>query len=369
MAANSGRLANISFLVAPALALVALVLTWERDNSTWVMIGLGVLLAAAVISGVHHAEVVALRVGEPFGSLILAVAVTIIEVGMIVSLMISTPEQATTLARDTVFSALMIILNGIVGVSLIVKALRKGTAVFKPEGVAGALAAVAVLTTLSLVLPSLTTSTPGPTYTPLQLIFAALSALVIYLLFVFVQTIRHRDFFLPPAQRTGTIEVIPETEHTPPPSVRTSLLSLVFLLVALLSVVGLAKTTSPLLTSVVVDSGLPITLVAVSIAALVLGPESIAAVRAAYFGRSQISLNLAYGSAMASIGLTIPVIAVMSLVFGFSITLGLSAAEIVLFAITVIVSVLTLVYGRATILQGAIHLTLLGAYLVLVINP
>lgn len=369
MAAQRGRLANTTFVVAPALAFLALIVTWERDNATWVMLGLGVLLASAVISGVHHAEVVALRVGEPFGSLILAVAVTIIEVGMIVSLMISSPEQSTTLARDTVFSALMIILNGIVGVSLIVKALRKGTAVFKPEGVAGALAAVAVLTTLSLVLPSLTTSTPGPTYTPLQLIFAAVSALVIYLLFVFVQTIRHRDFFLPPSAATGTVEVIPETVHSPPPSKRQTRTSLAFLLVALLSVVGLAKTTSPLLTSVVVDSGLPITLVAVSIAALVLLPESIAAVRAAYFGRSQISLNLAYGSAMASIGLTIPVIAVMSLIFGFSITLGLSSAEIVLFALTVIVTVLTLVYGRATILQGAIHLTLLGAYLVLVINP
>lgn len=369
MASTSGRFANATFLVAPALALIALVFTWERENATWVMVGLGVLLAGAVISGVHHAEVVALRVGEPFGSLILAVAVTVIEVGMIVSLMISSPEQAATLARDTVFSALMIILNGIVGVSLIVKALRKGTAVFKPEGIAGALAAVAVLATLSLVLPSLTTSTPGPTYTTLQLIFAAVSALVIYLLFVFVQTIRHRDFFLPPTPVTGTVEVIPETLHSPPPSIRQSIISLVFLLIALLSVVGLAKTTSPLLTSVVVDSGLPITLVAVSIAALVLGPESIAAVRAAYFGRSQISLNLAYGSAMASIGLTIPVIAVMSLFFGFSITLGLSSAEIVLFALTVLVSVVTLVYGRATILQGAIHLTLFGAFLVLVINP
>lgn len=369
MAAQRGTIANTAFLVAPALALVALVFTWERQNSVAVMIGLGVLLAAAVISGVHHAEVVALRVGEPYGSLILAIAVTIIEVGMIVSLMIASPEQSTTLARDTVFSALMIILNGIVGVSLIVKALRKGTAVFKPEGIAGALGAVAVLATLSLVLPSLTTSTPGPTYTPLQLIFAATSALVIYLLFVFVQTIRHRDFFLPPSAATGTLEIIPESVHSPPPTVRQSSVSLVFLLIALLSVVGLAKTTSPLLTSVVVDSGLPITLVAVSIAALVLLPESIAAVRAAYFGRSQTSLNLAYGSAMASIGLTIPVIAVMSLLFGFSITLGLNSAEIVLLALTIIVSVLTLVYGRATILQGAIHLTLLGAYLVLVINP
>lgn len=358
---------RIVSLSVPPIALLALVFTWNQSLPNVVLAALGVVLAAAVIAAVQHAEVVAHRVGEPFGSLILAVAVTIIEVGMIVTLMLASPDSTATLARDTVFSALMIIMNGIVGVSLIVKALRRGRAVFKPEGVAEALAAIAALTTLSLILPTFTVSTAGPTYNPSQLVFAAVTALGLYLIFVFVQAVRHRDYFLPPV--TATNAIIDESQHSEPPSTRRALVSLVMLLVALVSVVGLAKTTSPLLETLITNSGLPVTLVAVSIAALVLAPESIAAVRAAYVGRSQTSLNLAYGSAMASIGLTIPVIAVMSLLFGFSITLGLSSLEIALFALTVMVSVITVVRGQATILQGAVHLSLLGAYILFVINP
>lgn len=357
----------VAYSVLPVAALLALVFTWGQALPTPVLVLLGLLLAAAVISAVQHAEVVALRVGEPYGSLILAVAVTIIEVGMIVTLMIASPETTSTLARDTVFSALMIILNGIVGVALIVKAERKGTAVFKPEGIGEALAAIGAMATLSLILPTFTTSTSGPTFTATQLIYAAITSLTLYLVFVFVQTIRHRDFFLPPV--TATMPVIDDSVHSSPPTKTKALWSLALLLIALISVVGLAKTTSPLLESWILDAGLPVTLVAVSIAGLVLLPESIAAVRAAYFGRSQTSLNLAYGSAMASIGLTIPVIAVLSLVFGFAITLGLGSTEIVLFALTMIVSVLTIVHGRATILQGAVHLSILAGYVVFVINP
>lgn len=367
MSSQRISVSNVVYAAIPVLALTALVFTWGQHPPTIVLILLGVLLAAAVIAAVQHAEVVAHRVGEPYGSLILAVAVTIIEVGMIVSLMISSPETSSTLARDTVFSALMIILNGIVGISLIVKAARKGTAVFKPEGIGEALAAIAALSTLTLILPTFTTSTEGPTLNASQLIFAAIAALTLYLVFVFVQTIRHRDYFLPPT--TTTNPVVDENEHSAPPTTKRALLSLGLLLVALVSVVGLAKTTSPLLESWITYSGLPITLVAVSIAGLVLLPESIAAVRAAYLGRSQTSLNLAYGSAMASIGLTIPVIAVLSLVFGFTITLGLGAVDIVLLALTLIVSVLTIANGRATVLQGAVHLSILAAYVVSVINP
>lgn len=358
---------SVVYLVLPLLAFLALVLTWNQKPPLPVLVVLGLLLAGAVFSAVQHAEIVAHRVGEPYGSLILAVAVTIIEVGMIVTLMIASPETTTTLARDTVFSALMIILNGIVGISLIIKALRRGTAVFKPEGVGEALGAIAAMATLSLILPTFTTSTSGPTFNATQLLYAAATSLTLYLVFVFVQTVRHRDFFLPPV--TAAQPVIDESEHSAPPSTRQALWSLALLLVALVSVVGLAKTTSPLLEAGITDAGLPVTLVAVSIAGLVLLPESIAAFRAAFFGRSQTSLNLAYGSAMASIGLTIPVIAVLSLVFGFSITLGLSTVEIVLFLISIIVSVLTIVHGRATILQGTVHLSILAGYVVFVINP
>jgi Ca2+:H+ antiporter len=356
-----------SVYVIPALALIGLVLSWERSLGTVILLLLGVLLAGSVLAAVHHAEVIAHKVGEPFGSLILAAAVTVIEVGMIVTLMISSPEESSTLARDTVFAAIMIICNGIVGISLMVKATKSKTAVFKPEGIGGALAAIAALATLTLVLPSFTTSTPGPTYNNTQLAFAATMSLVLYLIFVFVQTMRHRDFFLPPVKANAP--VIPESEHSSPPSLKKTIVSVVFLMVALISVVGLAKVTSPLLETVIYDAGLPATLIAVSIAGLVLLPEGISAVRAAYFGRSQTSLNLAYGSGMATIGLTIPVIAVMSIFFGFPITLGLNSQEMVLLFLTIIVSILTVVPGRATIMQGAIHLSIFAAFIFFIINP
>lgn len=367
MVTTRGTQANVAFLLVPALAALALALTWNQALSFVVMAFLGLVLAAAVIAAVHHAEVIALKVGEPFGSLILAVSVTVIEVGLIVTLMISSPESTSTLARDTVFSALMIICNGIVGISLIVRATRRGAVVFTAEGLGGALATIAALTTLSLVLPTFTTSTPGPTFSPVQLGFAAITALTLYLVFLFVQTVRHRDFFLPPV--TSSVPVIAENVHSPAPSKRKATTSVVLLLVSLVSVVGLAKVTSPLLEALVFGAGLPPAIIAVSIAGLVLLPESISAIRAAYFGRLQTSLNLAYGSGMASIGLTIPAIAVLSLVFGFPITLGLGTSELVLFVLTMIVSILTLVPGRATILQGAVHLSILAGYVLLVINP
>ena len=361
------RITGVSVVTVPLLAFVSLAFVWNATPPTAVMVVLGLLLAGAILSAVHHAEVIAHRVGEPFGSLVLATAVTVIEVGMLVTLMIGSPEESTTLARDTVFSAIMIICNGIVGISLIVKAQRSKTAVFKAEGIGGALAAITALTTMSLILPSFTTSTRQGTFSPIQLGFAAVMALVLYMVFVFVQTVRHRDFFLPPIN--PQVQGRSQAEHKEPPGIRQAWFALGLLLVSLVSVVGLAKVTSPLLETAIYDAGLPTALIAVSIAGLVLLPESISAVRAAYFGRSQTSLNLAYGSAMASIGLTIPVIAVMSIVFGFPITLGLSNNDLVLFILTVVVSILTVVPGRATILQGAIHLSIFAAFIFFIINP
>lgn len=182
---------------SPALAVVLLALTWGRDLPGAGVALVTLVLAGAVLAAVHHAEVVAHRVGEPFGSLVLAVAVTIIEVALIVTLMADGGEKSSTLARDTVFAAVMITCNGIVGLCLLVASLRHGTAVFNPEGTGAALATVATLATLSLVLPTFTTSRPGPEFSGVQLTFAALSSLVLYGLFVATQTIRHRDYFLP----------------------------------------------------------------------------------------------------------------------------------------------------------------------------
>ena len=197
MIARRRRIAAQWTTLVPLLAVVLLVLTWGRDLPVVVVALVTLVLAGAVLAAVHHAEVVAHRVGEPFGSLVLAIAVTIIEVALIVTLMVDGGDKSATLARDTVFAAVMITCNGIVGLCLLVASLRHGTAVFNPEGTGAALATVATLATLSLVLPTFTTSKPGPEFSTVQLTFAALSSLILYGLFVATQTVRHGDYFLP----------------------------------------------------------------------------------------------------------------------------------------------------------------------------
>lgn len=362
-------------VVVPPAALLVLAGAWGRDLAVPAAVVVALVLAAAVLAAVHHAEVVALRVGEPFGSLVLAVAVTVIEVSLIITLMTSGGSKAETLARDTVFAAVMITCNGIVGLSLLLGARRHGIVPFNAEGSGAALASVATLATLCLVLPAFTTSAPGPQYTGEQLTFAALASLLLYLLFVLTQTVRHRDFFLPVevpgtgAGAGGAGEPADDDTHAAPPSDREALVSLGLLLVSLVAVVGLAKVESPSIERGVVAVGLPQSFVGVVIALLVLLPETLAAGRAAVRNRVQTSLNLAYGSALATIGLTIPAIAVASIWLDGPLTLGLGQVQTVLLALTLVVSVLTVVPGRATRLQGGVHLVLLVGFIVLAVQP
>jgi Ca2+:H+ antiporter len=265
-----------------------------------------------------------------------------------------------------VFAAVMITCNGLLGISLLVGALRRHVAVFNAEGTGGAFATVATIATLSLVVPSFTTSRPGPQFSPAQLTFAAVSSLALYALFVTVQTRRHRDYFLP---ITSSGEVIDVEEHLDPPSGRTALASLGVLMVALIAVVGLAKGVSPSIEAGVDAIGLPQAVVGVVIALLVLLPETIAAVRAAVRDRVQTSLNLAVGSAMASIGLTIPAIAIAMIWLDGPLLLGLGGTQMVLLGLTVVVGTLTIVPGRANVLQGGVHLALLAAFLFLAASP
>ncbi|MFJ8196185.1 calcium:proton antiporter [Streptomyces sp. NPDC096152] len=350
----------------PGLAIVLLIFTWGRDLPVAVVVLVTLVLAGSVLAAVHHAEVVAHRVGEPFGSLVLAIAVTVIEVALIVTLMADGGDKSATLARDTVFAAVMITCNGVVGLSLLVGSLRHGTAVFNAEGTGAALATVATLATLSLVLPTFTTSKPGPEFSGVQLTFAAVSSLILYGLFVATQTVRHRDYFLP-ITRQG--EVITSDDHAQAPSARAARTSLGLLALALVGVVGLAKGVSPTIESGVEAAGLHHAVVGVIIALLVLLPETIAALRSARRDRVQTSLNLALGSAMASIGLTIPAVALASVWFSGPLVLGLGATHMVLLALTVVVASLTVVPGRATPLQGGVHLVVFAAYLELAISP
>lgn len=361
--------------IAPPAAILVLVLVWGSHPGTVAAVGIGIFLIGAVLSAVHHAEVVAHRVGEPFGSLLLAVAVTVIEVALIVTLMLS-GSDTSALARDTVFAAVMITINGIAGLALLIGAVKYRMAVFNPEGTGAALMTVVALAALTLVLPRFTTSTPGPEFSGAQLTFAAIASLALYGIFVFTQTVKHRDFFLPveagDAAQDGQVDWPVDEDgdgHADPPSNRAALASLFLLLLGLVAVVGLAKVESYPIEDAVDAVGFPHSFVGVVIALLVLLPESIAAARAAARNRVQISLNLAYGSAMASIGLTIPAIAVASIWLDGPLVLGLEPTQMVLLMVSVIVAVLTVVPGRSKTLQGSVHLVLLASFVFLAIKP
>jgi Ca2+:H+ antiporter len=322
----------------------------------------GAVLVATVFAAVYHAEVVAHRIGEPFGTLVLAVAVTVIEVALIVSVMATAPAEKVGLARDTVFAAVMIVCNGIVGLCLLAGGARHREQGFQIQGASAALAVLAALTTLTLILPNATTSSPGPAFSQPQLVFAAIVSLVLYGAFVFVQTVRHRDYFLP-------VEGESEDAHAPAPSGGTAVLSLGLLLAALVAVVGLAKSLTPTLEIGVARLDVPKAVVGIVIATLVLLPEGLAALRAARANRLQTSLNLALGSALASIGLTIPAVAVVSIVLDQPIELGLGAKDQVLLALTLLVGVVTLGTGRTTVLQGIVHLVIFAVFLFFAVVP
>jgi Ca2+:H+ antiporter len=349
------------FLV-PLAACIVLGAVWTRPLGMALLLLVAAALIASVLVGVYHAEVVAHRVGEPFGTLVLAMAVTVIELALIGSMMLSGSPSASELARDTVFATVMIVCNGVVGLCLLAGAIRHHVLVFQVEGASHALVVLAPLTTLTLVLPTFTTTAPGPSYSPSQLAFAGIASLILYGAFVFVQTVRHRHYFLP--VETGDGE-----EEADPPSVAAALASLALLSVSLVAVVGLAKKLAPSIEAGVRAANAPQAVVGIVIALLVLLPETWAALRAATRNKMQISLNLALGSALATIGLTIPAVAALSIIIELPLTLGLGAIGTSLLALTLLVSTITLASGRATVLHGVVHLILFFAFLFLAVVP
>ncbi|MET0264013.1 MAG: ionic transporter y4hA [Duganella sp.] len=320
-------------------------------------------LFAGVLAAVFHAEVVAHKVGEPYGTLVLALAVTAIEVALIVSLMVAGGESTAGLARDTVFAAVMIILNGMLGICLLAGAGRHGEQTFTLSGVSAALTTLAAISILTMVLPNYTTTVPGPAYSSSQLSFIALISLVLYGTFVLVQTVRHRDYFLPEVATSD------EDTHAPPPPLKMAWFSAALLVLCLGSVVLLAKMLSPTLEATVLKLGAPKAVVGIIIAAVVLLPEGIAAFQAARANRLQTSLNLALGSALASIGLTIPAVAVVSLMTGWTLSLGIDVKSTVLLLLSLLVATLSLGTGRTTVMQGTVHLVIFAVYLFTAIVP
>ncbi len=341
--------------VVPCVALAILAIVIVLGQSTLLAVAAGLALLGSVFSAVHHAEVVAHRVGEPFGTLVLAVAVTVIEVALIVSMMLAGGPDKAGLPRDTVFAAVMIICNGVVGMCLLAGGLRHREQSFQLQGALSALAVLAALVTLSLVLPNMARSAPGPFFTNAQLAFSGIASIVLYGSFVFIQTVRHRDYFLPPS---GDMQ-----EHAERPSLVIAGISLGLLLASLIAVIGLAKALTPMLEAGIDYVGAPKAIVGIAIAAMVLLPEGLSALRAAKRNLLQTSMNLALGSALASIGLTIPAVAVVSILIGQPLAMGLGTLETTLLALTLLLSVITLGTGRTTVLQGVVHLAVFAAFL------
>jgi len=323
----------------------------------------GILLILSVMSAVHHSEIIAHKVGEPYGTIILAVAITIIEVSIIVSLMVAGGSETLTLARDTVYSATMLILNGIVGLCLFIGGLKHHEQTFSKHSVTIALVSLVSIIVFTMVVPTFTRTVEGPYYSPSQLIFVSFACLAIYGCFIFAQTIRHKEYYLisEEGNRGPVEEAAPKN-----PSLTVSLF---FLLVSLIIVVLLAKTLSPTIEKVVLSYNLPKTLVGVIIAGIILLPEGIAAINAAWKNKLQTSLNLALGSALASIGLTIPVVAIVSHVYDMKMILGLDYTSIILLALSAFTVMLSLNTGRSNVVYGVVLLVNWMAFIYLTIQP
>ena len=329
-----------------------------------------VLLGGSVFASVLHAEVLGSRLGEPMGSIILACCVTLIEVALIISIMLSGIEGGEEVARDTVFAAVMIVLNGIIGLCLVRGGRIYHEQSFKLPAASAALAVLGTLSTLAFVLPNFAISGAARQYSWAQLLVISLCCLTLYGVFLFVQTVRHRNYFVDDADGAaaeGEEGFFPD--HPEKPSARMTAISAVMLSVSLLVVILLAEALSHPLDLAITAAGLPHALVGVVIAALVLLPEGISSVQAAGRNRIQQSINLVLGSALASIGMSIPIVALVSIFLGQQLTLGLEPEQTVMLLLTLFVSTLTLGTGRTTVLQGAVHLVIFVVFVLLTLVP
>ena len=334
-------------------------------SQTWFIALMGITLIGAVLSAVHHAEVIAHKTGEPYGTLVLSISVTIIEVSLIISMMLTGHEGSEFIARDAVFATVMIVINGIIGLCIFVGGLTHHEMSFRNEGTNSALAVLTALATFILVMPIVTVSTPGPDFTKSQLAFAGIASFALYIAFLFFQTVSHRDYYLPKTEDKKT----DSNFHALKPSNLKTGVSGVLLIISLIVVVGLAELLSPAIERGVAAAGAPKTIVGIAIALLVLLPEGFAAVRAAKANRLQSSLNLALGSALASIGLTIPTVAAIAIFFNLPLSLGISDLNMVLMYLSFFIGALTLAIGRTTLLQGIVHVIIFLEYLFLSLVP
>ena len=349
----------IHTIVIPILGVVAWLVIGKAGLGLLALV-LAAVLIGNVLAAVHHAEVIAIRLGEPYGTLVLALAVTVIEAGLIIALMLS-GDPNPALMRDSVHAAVMLVLHGLAGLCILVAAIKHRRAEFRVEGANAFLAVLIPMAVLVLIVPNHVVSSPGPTYTPLQLAFVSLACLGLYIAFLFIQTNWHKDFFLPLGDDTHGAHAMPSNT--------IALASFGLLCVALLSVVVLAKSLAPALHEGVEALGAPDAVTGVIIAAIVLLPETAAAVRAAARNRMQSALNLALGSGVACIGLTVPAVAVVAWWIGQPLDLGVSQGASVLMALGFAVAIITYGTGRVNLLSGVVHLVLLATYVFSIFAP
>lgn len=345
--------------VVPIVALLAALIIGHSD--AWPLgVVLGLFLIGSVLVAVHHAEVVAHWLGEPYGTLVLTLAVTIIELSLIVSMMLS-DQPNPALVRDAVHAVLMLVVSGLAGACILVGTLHHREQEFQTQGANAFLAVLIPMAVLVLVLPNHTLTTPGPFYSPLQLIFVGATCFALYLVFLFVQTVRHQEYFMP----TGAVETGVHVQ----PSPRLGAVSGGLLIVSLIAVVLLAELLAPFIEHGLHVSGAPIKLAGVIVAAIVLLPESATALRAARRNQLQTSINLSLGSAVACIGLTVPSVAVIATLLHLPLALGIDTGSTVMLGLSFLVAMLTYGQGRTNLLSGCVHLVLLASYIFMIFVP
>jgi Ca2+:H+ antiporter len=350
-------------LIGLVLAIAALAI---GNDGPWgplqvaLAIALMLALLAAVFAAVHHAEIIAERTGEPYGTLVLTIVVTVIELSLIVSVML-TGKANPYLVRDTVYSVVMIVCNGLVGLCILMGCIRYKEQSYDISGASIYLAVLIVFAVLTLILPNYATSLPGPVYSNSQLAFISMATIALYAVFLYTQTIGHRDYFMPRNQ------LVPAEHAIIPPGIAA--LSVGLLVLSVTTVVLIAKTFASVMDVALQSSGAPPAVAGVIIALVILLPEGVAALRSARQDQLQKSLNLALGSSLATIGLTIPAIALVNLITRQELVLGLDNKEIVLLSMTFAASILTFGTGRTNILYGFLHLVIFGTFLFLTIVP
>jgi Ca2+:H+ antiporter len=353
--------------IFPALAVVlfagatALGFTFTPSAAGWAFaVLLLVILFGTVFAAVHHAEVIAQKIGEPYGTLLLTLAVTVIEVALIATIMLG-EKPVPTLARDTVFAVVMIVCNGLVGICILIGSLRYREQDVQVSGSSLYLSVLIVMATITLIMPDYTLTTPGPSYSAAQLGFVSVVTSILYGVFLYTQTIRHRDYFIG--------DTIGDANGGAHMSSRMLAMSVVLLLVSLLAVVLLAKKFSLVVDAGTEMIGAPPAFAGVLVALLILLPEGVAAISAARKNDLQKSINLALGSSLATIGLTVPAVAVVAWALDKQLVLGLNAQAMVLLLLTFVISMLTFGTGRTNILFGLVHLVVFAVFVFLVFVP